>query len=193
MRELTENQREFSANCHEEVREFPAQRREKCASYPMRELSHRGPECSVCGHPQRDLIDFALRQGEPQAAVARQFGCSRHAVNRHAHHLPPPVDAPTDPAGVQHELFDGFIRALARAKARLDDPALPARELGALMDQFRKGMAFLAKVAGAPLAAESAVDRELHHLRVHRAIAEGLADFPEALERYRLILKEVDG
>ena len=182
-----------SAIAHEGKCDRHAQKCEKSAIELLGDSGRRGRACTICRHAQRTAIDHELRQGAGETQVARDFAVSRDALRRHAHHLPPPVDAPTDPAGVQHALFDGFIRALARAKARLDDPALPARELGALMDQFRKGMAFLAKVAGAPLAAESAVDRELHHLRVHRAIAEGLADFPEALERYRLILKEVDG
>lgn len=40
-------------------------------------------QCSICSHPKREEIDRAILSGEPVRAVARQFGVSRSALNRH--------------------------------------------------------------------------------------------------------------
>lgn len=44
--------------------------------------------CTACMHPQRDAIDLALLSGETLRAIAKRFGVSVAAVNRHRDHLP---------------------------------------------------------------------------------------------------------
>jgi len=45
--------------------------------------------CTVCTHPQREVIDQALIDGEPLRAIAGRFGTSRTALQRHkGAHLP---------------------------------------------------------------------------------------------------------
>ena len=39
--------------------------------------------CTVCDHPERQLIDEALVTGAPYRSVAKRFGLSESAVNRH--------------------------------------------------------------------------------------------------------------
>jgi hypothetical protein len=42
--------------------------------------------CSICRHPQRDLIDVSLLRDGTRAA-ARQYQVSRPALDRHTRHL----------------------------------------------------------------------------------------------------------
>ena len=40
-------------------------------------------KCSICTHPRRAEIDQAIARGDAHRAIARQFGVSRHALDRH--------------------------------------------------------------------------------------------------------------
>ena len=40
-------------------------------------------QCTICIHPQRTEIDQAITRGDAHRAIARQFGVSRHALDRH--------------------------------------------------------------------------------------------------------------
>jgi transposase-like protein len=45
--------------------------------------------CTVCDHPERQLIDEALVTGAPYRSVAKRFGLSESAIYRHkSDHLP---------------------------------------------------------------------------------------------------------
>jgi transposase-like protein len=40
-------------------------------------------ECSICTHSRRAEIDQAIARGDAHRAIAREFGVSRHALDRH--------------------------------------------------------------------------------------------------------------
>ena len=44
--------------------------------------------CTLCSHPDRELIDTAILRGESYRDIARRFATSKDAVCRHREHIP---------------------------------------------------------------------------------------------------------
>jgi hypothetical protein len=61
--------------------EAPKQPRRSRASL----LSYHSRECSICRHPERDLIDQEFVQWAPAASIAIAHRIQRRAIYRHAH------------------------------------------------------------------------------------------------------------
>ena len=73
------------------------------------------PTCTVCLHEAHELIDSALRSGGSVRAVAKRFGLSPAAVDRHKHH----GDHPKTPKNIgQIADIDTEIKKLIRAQNR---------------------------------------------------------------------------
>jgi hypothetical protein len=57
------------------------------------------PQCSICRHAQRTLIEEAIGQGEPVRRIARRFFVARSALQRHRQrHMAEP---PSEPVGAE--------------------------------------------------------------------------------------------
>lgn len=82
------------------------------------------PRCTVCSHPDRDKIDRRLVGGESARGIAREFGLSHAAADRHrARHIP-------------HELAQAHQAVeVARAGSLLDEIRGHAARAGRLVDQ----------------------------------------------------------
>ncbi len=75
--------------------------------------------CTVCRHAERQAIDKALAAGEPCQAVARRFGISADATERHRKaHLPAAILKAQEAADVAagDQLFDQVKRQQQRAE-----------------------------------------------------------------------------
>lgn len=46
-------------------------------------MGKRGPKCKIEEHPQRDLIDKAIIEGETQQAIGKRFGVQQSAVSKY--------------------------------------------------------------------------------------------------------------
>jgi len=88
--------------------------------------------CTACKHPEAKAVDAALLAGESVRAVARRFGLSSGAVDRHQrNHLRGKGRVnPGDLARIDREI-NKLIRAQNRAKRQRDNLAILAiaREL----------------------------------------------------------------
>lgn len=58
-------------------------RGKSATSHGSRAIGARGPECAVCGHPQRKAIELGLLQGERTGELAALYDLKRRALRRH--------------------------------------------------------------------------------------------------------------
>lgn len=89
-------------------------------------MKRTGPPCSICIHPR--LAEIDAERG-PVERVAKRFGVSKSALDRHRKHASKPVEKqeattlpPPPPTTEREALLDGMARLKASlAKAELDD------------------------------------------------------------------------
>lgn len=113
--------------------------------------------CSVCRHPRREEIDFALHHGDTSRAVGQAFGLSKPTITGHrrsGHHL---LQTPRQGASGPHTAAS----LLTRIEECLDDPeklrdlrlaltTLPHRERRLLIEGLRLRAAGRVEVAQEP-------------------------------------------
>jgi hypothetical protein len=120
--------------------------------------------CAICKHPARPQIDLALATGVGSKRVATRFGCSRHAVYRHAKsHLTSEIRAALatkllrregDIKKILLEEGTGVVEALKAVRAPLFGAFLVAIDTGdskaaaALSGRIHESLSLSAKLTG---------------------------------------------
>jgi hypothetical protein len=72
------------------------------------------PQCKICASPQRNAINQRIVRGDSIQSIAKDFGCCRLTMNRHA-------GIGNDKHGVPHKAH--FVSQVMVAKARMDGKA----------------------------------------------------------------------
>src|SRR5690242_7762424 len=92
-------------------------------------MGKRGTACTICTHEKRVSIELGVTHGVSAAVLAQRFGCSKHAILRHAKgHLSPAQRAAllsaTKPTAIDLDKLrvtesEGLLHALVGQRARL--------------------------------------------------------------------------
>lgn len=111
--------------------------------------------CSICRHRKLAQIDQALLKGQAQAAVARRFGVSPDAVNRHAKHIQSAlVRAQTKQDGDELRYGDKLLHEVDRIRQdaeRLQEESEQRRDVRAALRAIHERLAVVeleAKLSG---------------------------------------------
>lgn len=112
-----------------------------------------GRQCSICQHPERELIDHALVCGAPHTKIAADFGVGRSAITRHnAHHLSPALLAlrVAEQEAANASLVDRIQSLIARAERLLSAAEQDGRAATALtaVRELRGLLELLGKATG---------------------------------------------
>lgn len=147
-----------------------------------------GQVCTVCRHPDRQLIDEALASGEAGAAVARERHLSAAAVRRHrAAHLPAALMKGAETAAVDEgarllakvDALVGRLESLLSRADQRDD----FRAAAGLSRELRAGLETLLRVQGilrdGPVV-NVVLNQQIVELKT--IVLQSLAPFPEARE-----------
>lgn len=149
-----------------------------------------GMPCSICSHERHGEIDQAIIANEPIAQIARKFGVSRPAINRHREaHLPVTLAAARDT--LDTSIDDNIFDRLVKKRKRADSIAHQAHEAG----NFRTAVAALAEArkceelearARGEFAANAIPRADLIRImnKMKDAVAEHVTD-PDVLEAIR--------
>lgn len=153
--------------------------------------------CSCCTSKHAGAIDAALANGEAKSSIARRYGVSRWAVQRHAEHLVEGVLVEVESAGAGelHNL-DGRLVALEAVLQRALDQAIASGKTTALLGaskEIRMTIESIAKLRGQidtrPTVNVLAVPEFRSVMTVMLA---ALADFPEARFRVAQALTQLE-
>lgn len=144
------------------------------------------PKCTVCSHPQKEMINREIIEGASLRSVAQQFGVSYSAVNRHkADHLPMKMTM----AKLAEETADADnllakVRDLQRKACDLLAKAEQAGDLRTALQGVREArgcLELLAKLQG-QLQQEGTVNITFvpRWLELRAVILQALEPYPEA-------------
>lgn len=110
-------------------------------------------ECSICTHSRRAEIDQAIARGDAHRAIAREFGVSRHALDRHKKngHIAQQIAKAAEAKEIAQAetLIDEVTALKARALTILDNAETEGtREACLALREVRGIIELLAKVQG---------------------------------------------
>jgi len=111
-------------------------------------------ECSICTHSRRAEIDQAIARGDAHRAIAREFGVSRHALDRHKKngHIAQQIAKAAEAKEIaQAENLLSKITTLQETADRILDQAERAGDLRAAcaaIREVRGVLELMAKVTG---------------------------------------------
>lgn len=110
-------------------------------------------ECSICTHPRRAEIDQAIARGDAHRAIAREFGVSRHALDRHKKngHIAQQIAKAAEAKEIAEAktLLDEVTSLKARALTILDNAENEGtREACLALREVRGIIELMAKVTG---------------------------------------------
>lgn len=140
--------------------------------------------CTVCGHPERTSIDEALATSRASLRdIARQYGLSKDAVDRHGRrHLPARLAKAVEAQEVASasSLLEQMRALQTRTLAILEGAGDPKTALAAVA-QARGNLALLAELTG-ELAHQPTVNvlLSVEWVAVRSALLDALRPFPEA-------------
>ena len=105
--------------------------------------------CTICAHDEGHSINVALVQREPYRAVARQYGVSKDALQRHsAEHLPELLVKAKDAVeGAEADDLLDEVRALHARTLAILEAAEETNELRTALGAIREARANLELVA----------------------------------------------
>ena len=177
-----------------------------------------GRSCTVCAHPQREAIDSDRR---PQTTVARAFGVSPSAVQRHRLHAekprratrkprrgPPPIahgpePTPATPRRPKADKADGgtdaravCVNTIARLQQELDalnedDQASP-RDRAAIATSLTGAARLLARMDGDFEITEAQILRAPAFRRVLDVAVKAIEPYPEVALAMCLALEKLE-
>ncbi len=155
--------------------------------------------CTVCTHPQREEIDWAIARGESYRGIAQRHFVSITAIHRHARaHLPQQVQAAARAEMVEHgaSILSQVRELNQKARQLLDEAASRGRYSGAaaFLKEARELLTLEARLLGELDTRERV---EVHNYLDARTlairIARELEDEPELAERLGRIILELTG
>jgi hypothetical protein len=158
--------------------------------------------CTICRHPERGAIERALLAGEPYRAVARQFGVSKDALERHraAGHVADHLAQAHQAAQVAQA--DDLLAEVGALRAKAYSILLQAETAGDLRTALQgirtalECLTLLAKLLG-ELDERQRVQVNILALpewrRTRTAIVRALAPYPEARLAVAQALRELEG
>lgn len=139
--------------------------------------------CTVCTHDEGHAVNVALVQREPYRAIARQYGVSKDALQRHAaEHLPELLVKAKD-AAERAEADDllGEVRDLHVRTLSILDTAQEADDLRTALTAIREARGNLELLAKLRQLIDTAPTVNiLIAPRVQQVIVQALAPYPEA-------------
>ena len=155
--------------------------------------------CTVCTHPEREIIDQEVVSGMANTAVASLFGVSEEAIRRHKrNHLPghllkaQEAEEQADAGNLLYQLKDLQRRTLTilRANEALqEDHAIALRAIA----EARRNLELLARLTEM-LGPETEINVSVGiDARVQGVILDALAPYPEARVAAAAALVELDG
>lgn len=157
--------------------------------------------CTVCQHPERDLIDAALVSGEQQAVVAMRYHVGKDAVRRHRlRHLSAALAAmqtkeQADRRATLLERVEGLIERAETLYTAAAEEGKAAQAL-AVLKELRGCLELLGKATG-ELDTRPQVTVNLmaspEWLQVRAVIFASLAPYPDARAALSGRLLEIEG
>ncbi len=153
--------------------------------------------CTICGHPDRDLVDSALVGGAPYRRIAALHGLTEQSVRRHAAaHIPATLALATEVAEASRaDLLLAQAETLrAEALELLDE----AREKGDLrtavsaIGQARAVLELLARLAGELSNTTVNVVMSAEWVELRTLVLHSLDPWPEARNALAVALTETE-
>lgn len=153
--------------------------------------------CTCCASKYVGAIDTALANGESKSGIARRFGVSRWAVQRHAEHMVEGVLVESTAPDADLVDLDGRLVALEAVLQRALDQAIASGKTTALLGaskEIRMTVESIAKLRGAIDTRPVINVLQVPEFRtVMSALLAALADFPEARFAAAKALAELEG
>jgi hypothetical protein len=134
-----------------------------------------GPECRICGHERRDLLELGLINKVPVRVLSKRFGVPKSSLHRHRQlHLSPALVAalvagqkgldPVELARLHKVESESLLASLAKTRARLELLSSAAFEEGAIGAATHVENVILRTLEfGARLVGQLAVRHEVAH------------------------------
>jgi hypothetical protein len=173
-------------------------------------MGKKGPECQVCAHASRHLIELGLVHRIPVRVLARRFGLGKDPIFRHRRlHMSPQLIAaiaaaahPTeiDLEALQRSESEGLIGNLVAQRARLQmlsEMAFAAGEVSAATGVERAitgSLELTSKLLGMLIQRHEmrSVLITADYLRLRQAITTALRPYPEATHAVGTALAELE-
>lgn len=163
-------------------------------------MAKTGKACTICSHPKRHQIEIGLVHRVSQRVLARRFGCSEDALQRHRHnHLRPAIAAAilvaqrpslVDLEALQKSESEGILSQLVTQRARLQTHSDLASELGdvrsavACERAITGNLELVARLLGTIVQRHSTTHTNIlisaDYLKLRQTIVETLRGFPDA-------------
>jgi hypothetical protein len=156
--------------------------------------------CTICDHDESHAINVALVQREPYRAVARQYGVSKDALQRHSQDHIPQLLVEAKHAVEVSEADDLLARVedLEERTIAILDKAEEAGELRTALSAIREArgnVELLAKLRGElderPVINVNTIVNSEVFIALQARLVDALEPFPAAGEAYRTVLEEL--
>jgi hypothetical protein len=163
-------------------------------------------------HPERGRIEFELGMGTPRAAVAKKFGVSRKACDRHFKKMPAQLKASlfrdrmkrgADLEKLRVDESEGLLQGLALQRARLllvQDRAIDLEQFGIVSQiagQLHRNAELVGKYLGefASHSVQTSVSILIQpeYLELRSALLRALHPYPEARKAIAAALHQIEG